>query len=182
MDDISRKISISKKTIYQNYRDKEEIVCLVTERVLLKERDKLVSIKEIAKNAIHEIVLVSQYLRDYSQNVNPSILFDLQKYHIKAWEIYLKFKESVFLDSLIETLQRGIDEGVFRKEIDVNVLARLRIEQVQMASDSDIFPHEDFNFREVQIQLFEHFMHGILTNKGRKKLADYSEKVLTNEI
>jgi len=181
MDDISKKISISKKTIYQHYKDKEEIVCLVTERVLQKERDKLFGIKEIAENAIHEIVLVSQYLRDYSQNVNHSILFDIQKYHAQAWEIYLKFKESVFLHSLTDTLQKGIDEGFFRKEINVNVLARLRIEQVQMASDSDIYPYEKFNFKEVQIQLFEHFMHGILTDKGRKRLAHYSENVLTNE-
>ena len=182
MDDISRKIFISKKTIYQHYRDKEEIVCLVTERVLQKERDKLISIKEVARDAIHEIVLVSQYLREYLYNVNPSVLFDLQKYHLQAWKIYLRFKDSVFLEALKETLHRGIEEGFFRKELDADVLARLRVGEVQMASDSEIFPHDQFNFREVQLQLFDHFMHGVLTSKGRKKLAQYSEKFLNNEI
>ena len=182
MDDISRKISISKKTIYQHYKDKEEIVCLVTQRVLLKERSKMFNIKKEAEDAIHEIVLVSSYLRAYSQNVNPSILFDLQKYHARAWNIYLKFKESVFLDSLKETLHRGISEGVFRKDINVDVLSRLRIEEIQMASDSKIFPTDKFNFKKVQIQLFEHFMHGILTSEGRKKLSLHSEKVLNDEI
>lgn len=182
MDDISRKISISKKTIYQYYRDKDEIVCLVTERVLRKEKEKMLAIKEVAEDAIHEIVLVSQYMRKHTQNVNPSILFDLQKYHPNAWKIYLSFKESVFLDALKATLYRGIEEGYFRQDIDVDILAQLRIMQIQMAGDQEIFPQDKFDFKKVIIQLFEHFMQGVLTEKGRKKLAQYSEKVENNEV
>jgi AcrR family transcriptional regulator len=182
MDDISRKISISKKTIYQYYRDKDEVVCLVTKRVLQKEKEKMLAIKEVAQDAIHEIFLLSQYLRKHTQNVNPSILFDLQKYHQNAWKIYLSFKENVFIDELKATLYRGISEGYFREDIDVDILAQLRIMEIQMAGDQDIFPQDKFDFKNVIIQLFDHFMQGVLTENGRKKLAQYSEKVENNEV
>ncbi|MFP4089015.1 MAG: TetR/AcrR family transcriptional regulator [Cyclobacteriaceae bacterium] len=182
MDDISKRLSISKKTIYQYYRDKDEIVCLVTERVLQKEKEKMDAIKEEAIDAIHELVLVSRYIRMYSQNVNPSILFDLQKYHLNAWEIFLRFKESVFIESLKDTLQKGIKEGAFRDDINIEVLALLRMEEIQMASDNEVFPQEKYDYKEVQIQLFDHFIQGILTDRGRKKLAQYLEKVEKNEI
>ena len=182
MDDISRKISISKKTIYQYYRDKDEIVCLVAKRVLSKEKEKMLAIKEAAEDAIHEIFLLSQYLRKHIQHVNPSILFDLQKYHQNAWKIYLSFKENVFINELKSTLHRGISEGYFREDIDIEILAQLRLMEIQMAGDQDIFPQDKFDFKKVIIQLFEHFMHGVLTEKGRKKLAQYSEKVENNEV
>lgn len=182
MDDISRKLAISKKTIYQYYRDKDEIVCLVTERVLQKEKEKMMSIKEVATDAIHELLLVSRHIREYSRNINPSILFDLQKYHLKAWDIYLRFKQSVFIESLKETMERGMREGSFREDMNVQILALLRMEEIQMASNNKIYPQDEFDFREVQLQLFDHFIHGVLTQKGKEKLLQYSEKVESNEI
>lgn len=175
MDDISKKLAISKKTIYQHYRDKDEIVCRVTQRFLEREKKMVLEIKDKAQDAIHELILISKYLREHLQNVNPSVLFDLQKYHRGAWSIYLKFKEKVFLNAVEETLARGIKEEVFRENINIQVLAILRVEEIQMLFDSDIFPRDKFNFKEVQMQLFEHFTRGILTPKGATLINQYTE-------
>ncbi|MEK6479782.1 TetR/AcrR family transcriptional regulator [Catalinimonas sp. 4WD22] len=182
MDDISKKLAISKKTIYQHFRDKDEIVCLVTERVMEREGEQINRIKSEARDVIQELILLSKYIREHGQSVNPSVLFDLQRYHRNAWEIYLKFKENVFLFSLMDTLNRGKKEGYIRQEIDVEVLSLLRLEEIQMAYDADLFPREKFNFKEVQRQLFDHFVHGILTKKGLDTLNHYQEKKNSNEI
>lgn len=182
MDDISKKLAISKKTIYQHFRDKDEIVCLVTERVMEREGEQINRIKSDAKDVIQELILLSKYIREHGQSVNPSVLFDLQRYHRNAWEIYLKFKENVFLFSLMDTLNRGKKEGYIRQEIDVEVLSLLRLEEIQMAYDADLFPREKFNFKEVQRQLFDHFVHGILTKKGLDTFNQYQEKKNSNEI
>lgn len=176
MDDISKKLAISKKTIYQHYRDKDEIVCLVTERVMEREEEQINEIKHEAKDVIHELILLSKYIREHGQSVNPSVLFDLQRYHRSAWEIYLKFKENVFLYSLIDTLNRGKVKGYIREEVNVDILSLLRLEEIQMAYDADVFPRDKFNFQEVQVQLFDHFVHGILTSKGLDTLKLYKEK------
>ncbi|WPP49907.1 TetR/AcrR family transcriptional regulator [Catalinimonas niigatensis] len=176
MDDISKKLAISKKTIYQHYRDKDEIVCLVTERVMEREEEQINEIKLQAKDVIHELLLLSKYIRAHGQSVNPSVLFDLQRYHRSAWEIYLKFKENVFLYSLIGTLNKGKEMGYIREGVDVEILSLLRLEEIQMAYDPDVFPRDKFNFQEVQVQLFDHFVHGILTSKGLETLKLYKEK------
>lgn len=175
MDDISKKLAISKKTIYQHYKDKDEIVCRVTQRFLEREKMMVAEIKEKSQGAIHELVMVSKYLREHLQNINPSVLFDLQKYHRGAWSIYLKFKEKVFLYAIEETLVRGIEEGVFMKDINIHILSILRVEEIQMLFDEDIFPRDKFHFEEVQMQLFEHFTRGILTRKGADLMNQYTE-------
>jgi len=182
MDDISKKLAISKKTIYQHYKDKDEIVCLVTERVMEREGAQIDMIKANANDVIHELFLLSKYIREHGQSVNPSVLFDLQRYHRSAWEIYLRFKESVFLQSLISTLSRGKKEGFVRENVDVEILSLLRLEEIQMAYDADVFPRDKFNYKSVQWQLFDHFIHGILTRKGIETLKLYQEKRDSNEI
>lgn len=174
MDDISKKLAISKKTIYQHYKDKDEIVCKVTQRFLEREKKMVKEIKENSLDAIHELVLISKYLREHLQNVNPSVLFDLQKYHRGAWEIYLKFKEKVFLHAIEETLSRGIEEEVFRRDINIQILALLRIEEIQMLFNVEIFPRDKFSFKEVQKQLFDHFTRGIITPKGAGLINQYT--------
>lgn len=182
MDDISKRLSISKKTIYQHFRDKDEIVCLVTERVMEREGAQINQIKQEAKDVIHELMLISKYIREHGQSVNPSVLFDLQRYHRNAWDIYLRFKENVFLFSLMDTLTRGKSDGFIREDIDVEVLSLLRLEEIQMAYDADLFPRDKFNFKSVQNQLVSHFIHGVLTKKGLDTYYLYQEKQNLNEI
>lgn len=173
MDDIARHLSISKKTIYQYFKDKDEIVCRVTKAHLEKEKEEFDAIKKESINSIQELFLLSRCLRKNIINLNPSLLFDLQKYHSRAWNIFIEFKEKVFKNSIVETLKRGIKEGYFRKDIDPRVLAIMRLEQVQMTFDDRVFPRAEFDFAKVQMQLFDHFLHGILTTHGKELLEVY---------
>lgn len=75
----------------------------------------------------------------------------------------------------MRNLERGIEEGYFREEIDPEFLARLRVEQVQLVFDDRIFPTDQFNLKETQMKLFDHFVHGIVTEKGRKLYKKYLE-------
>ena len=173
MDDIARELSVSKKTIYQYYKDKDEIVTLVSQAHIEQEKKEFTEISESSNNAIEEIFKISQCIRKMVTEINPSLLYDLQKYHRKAWDLYLDYKTEFIKNSVVDNLQRGIKEGCYREELDVEVIATYRVEQVQMAFDDKIFPRNKFNFPQVQMQLFDHFLHGLLTDKGRKLYKDY---------
>lgn len=180
MDDIARKLGISKKTIYQHFRDKDEVVGLATLRILQREKGMLDQIQNESENAIHELHLLSNYIRQHIVNINPSALFDLQKYHPDAWQIYLNFKDTVFLKSVESTIERGIREGVFRPSLDPKILSVLRIEQIHCSFDDQVFPKEEYNWREVHTQLFDHFTYGLLTPKGVHAYEKYSETLVNN--
>jgi AcrR family transcriptional regulator len=176
MDDIARHLSVSKKTIYQYFADKDDVVTQVAASHLDKNRIEFDSLKVDSKNAIDELIKISTCLKKDMQEMNPSLLFDLHKYHPKAWNVWLEHKNKYIRTSVVENLKQGIDEGYFRPEINMDVLATMRLELVQMGFDDHIFPHDKFNLADVQSQLFEHFIYGLLTDKGKKLYEKYKQE------
>ena len=79
----------------------------------------------------------------------------------------MDFKNEYIKNQIVENIAKGIEQGYFRKEINPEAMARLRVEQVQMAFDESIFPRDIFNLKELQLLIFDHFLHGIVTEKGK---------------
>jgi AcrR family transcriptional regulator len=182
MDDIARHLSISKKTIYQYFADKDEIVTMVAVYHMEKNRIQFDSYKAAAKDAIDEMVRISICLKSDFQKMNPAVLFDMQKYHAKAWSVWMEHKQNHVRESIISNLKQGIEEGYYRADINVEILANARLELIQFAFDDHIFPSSTFSLTEVHIQLFEHFIYGLLTDKGRKVYEKYKKQPITQQL
>lgn len=176
MDDIARHLGISKKTIYQHFADKDEVVATVAKGHMERQRLEFEKIARQSKNAVEELVRISFCLKENMKDINPSLLFDMQKYHQKAWNEWLSFKQKFIRENIIRSLKQGIDEGVFRDDVQMDIIATMRLEQVQMAFDNSIFPRHRFSVPEVQAQLFEHFIYGLFTDKGRKLYQKYKQQ------
>lgn len=175
MDDIARHLGISKKTIYQHFADKDDVVVSVAKSRLEKQRQQFDKVTAESKNSVEEMVKLSYCIKENMRDTNPSVLFDMQKYHQRAWNVWLEFKHKFIRQSVIQSLKRGIDEGYFRADINIDILVTMRLEVVQMAFDNMIFPRDQFNLTEVQSHLFDHFVYGILTEKGKKLYQKYKE-------
>lgn len=178
MDEIARHLSISKKTLYQYFADKDDIVASVTETHLNREREEYLANTSTARNAVEELVNLSLCMKENLKGMNPSLLFDLQKYHHKAWRIWTEFKNVFIRNSVINNLKRGIEQGLYRNDIDPEILAVVRIESVQLGFDEQLFPRDRYNLTQVQTAILEHFVHGLLTDKGRKLYQKYLKEKL----
>lgn len=185
MDDIAKSLGLSKKTLYQYFEDKDDIVVKATQYHLDRDFREFQEMALNATNAMEEIVSISVCMRRNLHKANPSVLFDLQKYYPKAWGLFLEYKDKVFKQSIISTLRRGQDEGHFRADINCEVLAILRMEQIQMSFDPKVFPPDKYDFKEVQNQFIDHFIQGLLTPTGRKNFEETitknSETTITHE-
>jgi AcrR family transcriptional regulator len=177
MDDIARHLSVSKKTLYQHFADKEDIVTMTCKAHLERNNREFDKARDSAQNAIEELANLSVCLKRNMENLNPSLLFDLQKYHPKAWGVWLEHKNKTIRESVERNVKQGIEEGYYRPEVNAGVIAAMRLELVQMAFDEDVFPREKFRLAEVQMELFDHFVYGLVTEKGRKLYQKYKEKV-----
>jgi AcrR family transcriptional regulator len=166
MDDIARNLSISKKTIYQYFKDKDELVVMVSQAHVDRDKMEFREVISLATNAIDEMFRLSSCIRHHISDMNPSRLFDLQKFHPKAWQIWLSYKNEFIRNTIYDVINRGKKEGYFRANLDADILAIFRVESVEMSFDDQIFPHSKFNFTEVQMMLFDHFVHGLMTVKG----------------
>lgn len=181
MDNIASHLGVSKKTLYQYFKDKDEMVFSVTEAHLIEDREEFDSIAKESNNAVEELVKLSACLKKKLRELNPSILFDLQKYHHDAWNLWVRYKNELIKNEIIRSLKQGKEEGNFRNEINTEVLAVMRLETIQLAFDPVIFPKDRFELTEVQMQIFEHFIYGLFTEKGRKLYDKYKQKIINQE-
>jgi len=182
MDDIAAQLGMSKKTVYQYYTDKEELVDAVLSAVLEKNRSECFNDRENAENAVHEIFRAFDMVQDMFSNMNPSIVFDLEKYHPNVYKKVKHHKNVFMYDVIKQNMERGIREELYRPEIDVDVLTRFRIESMMLPFNSEIFPTNRTHLVSIQQEILEHFLYGLATAKGQKLIQRYKQKNLTNDV
>jgi AcrR family transcriptional regulator len=179
MDDIAKHLSISKKTIYLYFKDKRELVNMITQVHLATEEERFDGVVVESENAVHEMILVSKCLRDSMQEMKMNIMNELQKFYPEAWELYMGFKQNVMKRSIQDVIERGQKEGHFRNEIDPELIALMRIEQVQAFFMNKSYSTKQYSLVDVQLQLFDHFIHGLFTIDGHKLFNQY---ITTNTL
>lgn len=180
MDDIAGQLGISKKTIYQVFEDKDELVQGVTTYHLKRQRREFEDAVAQSRDDVEGLVNLSICMRKNLKDMNPAVLFDLFKYHRKSWDVWVNYKSEVIRRTIADQIKSGIEHGYFRKEIDPEIVGIFRVEQVQIAFDENVYPRDKFNFVNVQMQLFDLFVFGILTDKGRALYYQY-KKTITPE-
>lgn len=171
MDDVARELGMSKKTLYQYFANKDELVTETCREHICSEENEFKEIHEQAENALDELHKLTVCVRKMMVRINPSLLFDLAKYHPEAWQHFLSFKTNFIQKHVREILERGIQEGYYRPEIRPDIMARVRMEQVQTVFDPKVFPPNEYDLAEVQLAVLDHFIHGLLTDKGRALYA-----------
>jgi AcrR family transcriptional regulator len=184
MDDIAGQLGISKKTLYQFYTDKEELVDNSLSIFLEENRKQCLAGRQKAENAIHEVFQAFDMIEQIFTNMNPSIVYDLEKYHPAVSKKIQQHKRVFLYQVLKQNLERGIKEELYRPEINVDILTRFRIESMMLTFNSEIFPTNRTHFAEIQEEILEHFLYGIATIKGQKLIQKYKQqrKILSNGV
>src|SRR5476649_1155989 len=173
MDDIAKHLGMSKKTIYQFFKDKNELVLALVTKKLQDDENQMSAIIDQSGNVIEEMINMMKCSEEIFSRINPIVIHDLQKYHPDAWKQFQNFKSGVLVHTLEELLTKGIKQGYIRPDIDVKILARMRVSQVEMGFNTTLFPVAEFSTWKVQYQFLEHFNYGICTLKGYKLLNQY---------
>jgi TetR/AcrR family transcriptional regulator, cholesterol catabolism regulator len=176
MDEIALQMGVSKKTIYQYYADKDELVDAVMVDEINFNQDCCLKDRERAKDAIHEVFLAIQMMQEMFQNMNPSILFELEKYYPRSFEKFLHHKYSFLHKVLKENIERGIKEELYRNEVDIEILVKARLESMMLPFNQQVFPKNKFSLIKVETELTTHFLYGLATLKGYKLITKYQQE------
>jgi AcrR family transcriptional regulator len=167
---------MSKKTLYQYYADKDELVNAVFEGMLSLNKSQCLETANRGENAIDEVFLSFDMVQEMLSTMNPSVLFDLQKYHPSANQKFLDFKNQFLYKMLVHNLQRGVEQGLYRDDIDIDIMARYRLYSVMLSFNADVFPSNKGNLVHIEQQLQEHFLNGLATPKGQKLIQKYKQQ------
>jgi len=173
MDEIAAQLAISKKTIYQFFTDKDEIVEAVVDQEIQKNELECERLKGNSENALHEIFLALGEMEEMLKSMNPLIMYDLEKHHPKSYKKFRNHKYQYMYTLVKDNLERGIREELYRAEINVDMVARHRIESAFMSFNQDVFPHNRYNISQTCNELAMLYLHSITTVKGKKLIDKY---------
>lgn len=179
MEDIARLAGISKKTIYQEFKDKRDLVKETFGSVLEADRMNMCYAANPEGGVIEHLVKTSRMLRERLANMNPMVMLEIQRHFPEAWEQFETFKLEFVMKDLVTIMEKGKEQGYFRPEIDSQILARLRVNQVSSSFDPAYFDMKEYSILDIQLEMLDHFLHGIFTEKGR--LA-YNQQKASQEL
>ena len=175
MDDIATKLGISKKTIYQYYVDKDALVDDVIKSVLEHSEACCNTDKHRADNAVHEIFLAMDFIMEVFRSMNPSLLFDMQKYYPAAYQKFAKHKNDYLFGVIKQNLKRGIEEELYRDDLKVEVLARFRVESMMLPFNPEFHTKVKLSLAAIEQEITMHFLFGMVSPKGYKLAVKYRQ-------
>jgi len=176
MDDISRHLGVSKKTLYQYVTDKNDLVYKVMESVIDREKASSYELCERYENAIDMLFALSKEIAQRFGRVHPSINYDLQKYHPESWAIFNEFRTDFVTKCVEENIERGIKQGLYRDNLDPFLIARFHSSKLHMCTDGEMFPPERYTFSAIHLEMMRYHVRGIASEKGLEYLKEKVKK------
>jgi len=170
MDDVARELGISKKTLYQFVESKDDLVNKVMEIHLTVECSRAEEISNASADALDEMLLVIRENLGDMQRMKSNIVFELQKYHREAWEKIQAYQRGFLYDVVRNNLNRGVAEGLYRADFDVDIVSKLHLAQTFAIFDEAWFPKPPYNSVTLFREAIMHYLHGVLSEKGRREL------------
>jgi TetR/AcrR family transcriptional regulator, cholesterol catabolism regulator len=168
MDDVARHLNISKKTLYEFFTDKEDLVKQV---MFLNHESQEKYFSEIEKrelNAVEEVMHVYKLIHGIYSNYNPSMEYDIRKYYPALYVKIREMRRKRMLESAYRNLNKGKKEGLYRKDLNSRIIAKLHVIRIENMFDSDLITLEEITSFKVYHELFVYHIYGILSAEGRK--------------
>lgn len=168
MDDIARHLSISKKTLYEYFTDKGDLVRGVMESIARNKAIDLSVPQKKKANAIEELFYYYNVQVQMIKDHKPSFIYDLKKYYYDLFEEFQEVKRQRILDSVRENLIKGKKEGLYRDDVDESVIARLNLMRIEGIMNSGTFSFEEMVSPDFFSEIFKYHVYGIVSDKGHK--------------
>jgi AcrR family transcriptional regulator len=178
MDEVANHLGMSKKTIYQFYADKDALVEDVINVEIAASQLECNLHKQKSENPIHEVFMAVDMMQEMLTKINPNVLFDLEKYHQKAFKKHNEFKNKFLYAIVKENLDMGKAEGLYRDEVNSEIMARFRLASTLLLFNPDLFPHGKYSLPAILNEMTDNFLYGLATAKGQKLIQKYKQQRL----
>lgn len=166
MDDISRNLKISKKTLYQYVKSKEDLIEKLFYYEDLKWDDEFSKIRLDDLNAIDILLKASLMVSEEMAKVNPQLKFELKKYYEPIFNKFMEKKHMHIFNMISKNLERGINEGLYRSDINIELVAGLYVRNLVEMHNKDFCMIENISFIEVFEVMFENHIRAISNSEG----------------
>lgn len=176
MDMLAANLGISKRTIYEVFSDKDELLKGVLKWMSEKQREMITELFNESDNVIEAIFKMLDLMMDHFQKMSPAFQMDMKRYHKALMDNPEELHDLPYYSNNSEVLIRGIKEGVFRSDIDIEITNKCMLEVARLSNDKDVFPPDYFMNKDVIKNFFINYLRGISTQKGLDLINRYEKK------
>jgi len=166
MDDLASKMGMSKKTIYNFFKTKTELVKASTELMFCTISEGIDEIRTKELNPIIELFTINDFIFKHLKNESSSPEYQLLKYYPKIHNTLSQKKFIAVHECIVNGLDRGKKLGVFRNQIDPEIISRFYFFSISQIRDKDLFPDAEFKTYEVMKAYLDYHIRAIATNRG----------------
>ena len=177
MDDLANKMGMSKKTLYEHFPSKQDLVDACLDYALEMSCTNVTTFVQGEGSVIENVYRNQKKVQEVFNINSDRPIWELQKYYPKIYERMegeFAKTDSLFIDKLLE---KGWQEGLFRKDINVNFYKVFYTSVQRLRSITHTFPEREFPFWETIYTILEYFFRILVNEKGLKEL----ERVLEQE-
>lgn len=178
MDDIARRSGISKKTLYQHFANKHEVVNESVSWYKCRVTEGCQAAIDSSENAIDAMLRTQMLLDQTYKQMNPMALHEMQRFFPEAYELFRNKLMEDDVKMIRDNIEQGIGEGLYREGINADFLARYRLETSLIMFQPNLLVNERYDLMFVTHEICEHFLYGIMTTKGEKYYHKYKDKYL----
>ncbi len=99
-------------------------------------------------------------------------MYDLKKYHANAWDIFIDHKQGYIYECIKNNLERGLKEGLYRKNLNPEIISKLYSEKIDILFDRELFPKDKYSFEEIHDEMMKYHLKGIVSKEGLKYIKE----------
>jgi AcrR family transcriptional regulator len=177
MDLLADNLGISKRTIYEVFSDKDELLSGVMQWMYAKQKETMTTILEESENVIVANFRLIEIMRDHFQSMSPAFQLDIKKYHHPGLADTHGECDLADYRRGMEIVARGIKEGVFRKNIEIELVNKCIYELIKISADNEIFPLDRYSRNDIIKNVYINYLKGIATKKGLEIINRLEKKM-----
>jgi len=182
MDDVAMELGISKKTLYQYVNDKDDLVGKFIDNEITLRQEQICQCFKTDFNAIEELFEISIFMNKVMKDQNPATEHDLKKYYPHHYYKTVKVRRERIFDYILLNLKKGKEEGLYREELNEEIIAKLYLSRTESIHLNDLFTVEEFTSLRLFIELLNYHIRGIATERGIMVLNKKLNELETNNI
>lgn len=177
MDSLASHIGISKRTIYENFADKDALLMSVIQSMVRKQKELFLDLMVKSENVIEVIFSIFEIAAGHFQNADPSFLSDIRKYHYKVYERISNKSDIRNYEMSLALLKRGVEEKIFRGDLNIEIINAGIHGFMDLTSNSEYFPPGRFKRNDVIDNLLFNYLIGISTKPGCELIDKYRNQI-----
>ncbi len=179
MDMLANQMGISKRTIYEVFKDKDELLKGVLKWMVNKQRNLIDKILNESENIIEAIFKILDIMTEHFRNMSPAFRLDMKRFHNNIVKKLKEAEELPYYKNNKDIIIRGIKQGIFRENIDIEITDKCMQEVIRMTNDNDGVSPDEFNNEKVIRDFYINYLRGISTQKGLDLINLYDKKRIT---